>query len=108
MVSPVGSAAAAAGTPSATISASARTLRSPTGRNREHAGFQKAVVIARPMPQHRGRIALADGCGDALQWRIIMKLSRRSFVGGALAAPFIAQPGFGQAKGSVLRVIPHA
>ena len=37
-----------------------------------------------------------------------MKLSRRSFVGGALAAPFIAQPGFGQAKGSVLRVIPHA
>jgi len=37
-----------------------------------------------------------------------MKLSRRSFVGGALAAPFIAQPGFGQARGSVLRVIPHA
>jgi peptide/nickel transport system substrate-binding protein len=60
------------------------------------------------MPQHRGRIARADGCGGALQWRTIMKLSRRSFVGGALAAPFIAQPGFGQAKGSVLRVIPHA
>ena len=37
-----------------------------------------------------------------------MKLSRRSFVGGALAAPFLAKPGFGQAKGSVLRVIPHA
>ena len=37
-----------------------------------------------------------------------MKLSRRSFVGGALAAPFLAQPGFGQARGSVLRVIPHA
>src|SRR5436189_164458 len=39
---------------------------------------------------------------------VTMKLSRRSFVGGALAAPFIAQPGFGQARGSVLRVIPHA
>ena len=37
-----------------------------------------------------------------------MKLSRRSFVGGALAAPFLAKPGFGQARGSVLRVIPHA
>src|SRR5262245_39291640 len=41
-------------------------------------------------------------------WEGSTKLSRRSFVGGALAAPFIAQPGFGQAKGSVLRVIPHA
>jgi peptide/nickel transport system substrate-binding protein len=37
-----------------------------------------------------------------------MKLSRRSFVGGAIAAPFLGQPGFGQARGSVLRVIPHA
>ena len=37
-----------------------------------------------------------------------MKLSRRSFVGGALAAPFLGKPGFGQARGSVLRVIPHA
>jgi peptide/nickel transport system substrate-binding protein len=37
-----------------------------------------------------------------------MKLSRRSFVGGALAAPLLAKPGFGQARGSVLRVIPHA
>lgn len=37
-----------------------------------------------------------------------MKLSRRAFVGGSLAAPFLASPGFGQAKGSVLRVIPHA
>ena len=37
-----------------------------------------------------------------------MKLSRRSFVGGAVAAPFLAKPGFGQARGSVLRVIPHA
>ena len=37
-----------------------------------------------------------------------MKLTRRSFVGGALAAPFLAKPGFGQARGSVLRVIPHA
>ncbi len=37
-----------------------------------------------------------------------MKLSRRSFVGGAIAAPFLAKPGFGQARGSVLRVIPHA
>jgi len=37
-----------------------------------------------------------------------MKLTRRSFVGGAVAAPFLAKPGFGQAKGSVLRVIPHA
>ena len=26
-----------------------------------------------------------------------MKLSRRSFVGGAIAAPFLAKPGFGQA-----------
>src|SRR5262249_20256438 len=39
---------------------------------------------------------------------IPMKLTRRSFVGGALAAPFLGGPGFGQAKGSVLRVIPHA
>ena len=37
-----------------------------------------------------------------------MKLTRRSFVGGAVAAPFLGGPGFGQAKGSVLRVIPHA
>jgi peptide/nickel transport system substrate-binding protein len=37
-----------------------------------------------------------------------MYLSRRAFVGGAVAAPFLAKPGFGQAKGSVLRVIPHA
>jgi peptide/nickel transport system substrate-binding protein len=37
-----------------------------------------------------------------------MKLTRRAFVGGAVAAPFLAKPGFGQAKGSVLRVIPHA
>ena len=37
-----------------------------------------------------------------------MKISRRAFVGGALAAPFLAKPGFGQARGSVLRVIPHA
>jgi peptide/nickel transport system substrate-binding protein len=37
-----------------------------------------------------------------------MKLTRRAFVGSALAAPFLAKPGFGQAKGSVLRVIPHA
>ena len=37
-----------------------------------------------------------------------MKLTRRSFVGGAVAAPFLGKPGFGQAKGSVLRVIPHA
>jgi peptide/nickel transport system substrate-binding protein len=37
-----------------------------------------------------------------------MKLSRRAFVGGALAAPFLGKPGFGQARGSVLRVIPHA
>ena len=37
-----------------------------------------------------------------------MHLSRRSFVGGALAAPFLAGPGFGQARGSALRVIPHA
>jgi len=37
-----------------------------------------------------------------------MKLSRRSFVGGALAAPFLGSAGFGQGKGSVLRVIPHA
>jgi peptide/nickel transport system substrate-binding protein len=37
-----------------------------------------------------------------------MKVTRRSFVGAALAAPFLAKPGFGQARGSVLRVIPHA
>ena len=37
-----------------------------------------------------------------------MKFTRRSFVGAALAAPFLAKPGFGQARGSVLRVIPHA
>lgn len=37
-----------------------------------------------------------------------MKLSRRAFVGGALAAPLLGGPGFGQAKGSVLKVIPHA
>ncbi|MCZ7657484.1 MAG: ABC transporter substrate-binding protein [Xanthobacteraceae bacterium] len=37
-----------------------------------------------------------------------MRLNRRTFVGGALAAPFLAKPGFGQAKGKVLRVIPHA
>ena len=37
-----------------------------------------------------------------------MKLTRRSFVGGTLAAPFLAKSGFGQARGSVLRVIPHA
>ena len=42
------------------------------------------------------------------RWRVIMKLSRRAFVGGALAAPFLAKPGFGQARGSVLSVIPHA
>jgi peptide/nickel transport system substrate-binding protein len=37
-----------------------------------------------------------------------MKLNRRAFVGGALSAPFLAGPGFGQARASVLRVIPHA
>jgi peptide/nickel transport system substrate-binding protein len=37
-----------------------------------------------------------------------MKLNRRAFVGGVVAAPFLAKSGFAQAKGSVLRVIPHA
>ena len=38
-----------------------------------------------------------------------MKFSRRAFVGGALAAPFIASlPRAAHAAGSVLRVIPHA
>ncbi|MBX6424906.1 MAG: ABC transporter substrate-binding protein [Variibacter sp.] len=37
-----------------------------------------------------------------------MKLSRRAFVGGALAAPFLAGSGLAQSRGSVLRVIPHA
>jgi peptide/nickel transport system substrate-binding protein len=38
-----------------------------------------------------------------------MKFSRRAFVGGALAAPFVASlPRSASAAGSVLRVIPHA
>jgi len=38
-----------------------------------------------------------------------MKFSRRAFVGGALAAPFVASlPRAAHAAGSVLRVIPHA
>ena len=38
-----------------------------------------------------------------------MKFSRRAFVGGALAAPFISSlPRAARAAGSVLRVIPHA
>ncbi|MCC7346656.1 MAG: ABC transporter substrate-binding protein [Variibacter sp.] len=37
-----------------------------------------------------------------------MRLSRRAFVGGALAAPFLGSASFGQGSGSVLRVIPHA
>jgi len=37
-----------------------------------------------------------------------MNVSRRSFVGGALAAPLLGSASFGQSKGSVLRVIPHA
>src|SRR5688572_7441471 len=55
-------------------------------------------IRAVPLPERdRGR-----------QRRDSMRLSRRSFVGGALAAPFLGGPGFGQAKGKVLRVIPHA
>ncbi|MBN8955926.1 MAG: ABC transporter substrate-binding protein [Rhizobiales bacterium] len=37
-----------------------------------------------------------------------MKLNRRAFVGGAIAAPFLARSGFAQGSASVLRVIPHA
>jgi peptide/nickel transport system substrate-binding protein len=40
---------------------------------------------------------------------ISMKLNRRTFVGGVVAAPFLGRTGFAQrASGSVLRVIPHA
>ncbi|MGD9846755.1 MAG: ABC transporter substrate-binding protein, partial [Variibacter sp.] len=37
-----------------------------------------------------------------------MKLNRRAFVGGVVAAPFLAHSGFAQGSASVLRVIPHA
>jgi peptide/nickel transport system substrate-binding protein len=37
-----------------------------------------------------------------------MTVTRRAFVGGALAAPFLASTGFAQSRGNVLRVIPHA
>jgi peptide/nickel transport system substrate-binding protein len=37
-----------------------------------------------------------------------MQLNRRSFVAGALAAPFISKTGFSQEPSKVLRVIPHA
>ena len=37
-----------------------------------------------------------------------MRLSRRAFLGGSLAAPFLAKTGFAQSRGSALRVIPHA
>jgi len=37
-----------------------------------------------------------------------MQLTRRIFLGGALATPMLARTGFAQPKGKVLRVIPHA
>jgi peptide/nickel transport system substrate-binding protein len=57
-----------------------------------------------PANRARGHVMAAT----RFQWRSPMKLSRRSFVGGALAAPFLGSAGFGQVKGSALRVIPHA
>src|SRR5207344_3497397 len=60
------------------------------------------------MPQHPLQLTRFRPAGRRAMLEKSMKLSRRSFVGGTLAAPFLGGPGFGQAKGSVLRVIPHA
>src|SRR5947207_1523058 len=109
MVSPIGSAAAAAGTPSATsaIIASARRFRISCGRTDGTPSSKRPLSLAAQC-RSIGAELRAPMAGQRAPVEDIMKLSRRSFVGGALAAPFIAQPGFGQALGSVLRVIPHA